>query len=118
MTYNRVIPRDLFNEANLLKNLGQLQLLIHDNRVDGIPFKVEFDGQPFNIQQNPHDGSISVANYRVFLEGEELLLYTPLNSRDRYPLLADYRGETYYLFNGKGELMANFGHPSYKRNSL
>lgn len=34
MTYQREIPRDLFNEANLLKCLGQISLIAHD-RPDG-----------------------------------------------------------------------------------
>ena len=32
MTYRRVLPRDLFNEAKLLKCLGQLALIIHDGQ--------------------------------------------------------------------------------------
>lgn len=30
--YQRVIPRDLFNEAKLLKCLGRLSLFIHDGK--------------------------------------------------------------------------------------
>ncbi len=43
--YTRVIPRDLFNEAKLLKCIGRLVLLIHDGDHNNISF--EHDGEPF-----------------------------------------------------------------------
>lgn len=33
-SYRRVLPRDLFNEAKLLKCLGQLSLMIHDGKCE------------------------------------------------------------------------------------
>ena len=102
MNYVRVIPRDLFNESKLLKCLGQLQLYIHDNNRMG--FKVEFDGEPFDICQNVHDGSIYVRNYQVYLNNDLVTLYHPLNAKGPYPMQADYHDQTYDLFNEKGEI--------------
>lgn len=89
MSYNRVIPRDFFNEAKLLKCLGRLSLLILDNR-NGLAQYLEddFDNEPFQIEQT-QDGDIYVVNYHVFLKGteNELELTTPLNSKLNYPLM-------------------------------
>lgn len=113
MQYKRVVPRDFFNEAKLLKCLGQFQLCVLDMRVpiefDLKKLKVEFDGKPFDIHQHNSDGSFYCENYRVFLDGEELTLSTPLNSKENYPLEAVYKGEIYYVFDDKGRWMPNFG---------
>lgn len=111
--YNRVVPRDFFNEAKLLKCLGQFALCVLDNTLprefNSSKLAIEYDGQPFDIQQNPHDGSIFCANYHVWLDDEPLKLWTPLNSREAWPMLATFRGSEYYLFDDNGKWMPNFG---------
>lgn len=109
MAYIRVIPRDFFNESKLLKCLGQLQLCIHDQKVQGLPLVVDFDHQAFRILQDNTNGNLYCANYRVFLGREELILSIPYNSQENYPLLAEYKGEEYYIFDEKGNFMPNFG---------
>lgn len=84
MTYVRVIPRDLFNEANLLKCLGHLYIML-----EGITSKAKFDVEDataFDIQQNENDGSIYVANLPFSADGRTAHLSRPLNSRDPWPL--------------------------------
>lgn len=78
MNYARVIPRDLFNEANLLKCYGRLAL-----EVD-----LEHDGGAFDIQQDPASGALHVANVRLVVRGREVPLFRPLNSREPWPLWA------------------------------
>lgn len=106
MTYKRVIPRDLFNEAKLLKCLGQLQLLIHDGN---LKFTSDFDNEAFEICQNPLDGSLYCSNYNVYLDNEHIPLFTNYNSRENYPLFAIYKDEAYYLFDEQGRYMPNWG---------
>lgn len=101
MSYLRVIPRDFFNEAKLLKCLGALQLHILDHVTS---VQVEYDGEAFNVVQNPNDGSISVANYYLYLKGHSIYLYCPLNSRDNWPLQMIYRDEEYTVFDSTGKL--------------
>ena len=61
--YTRVLPGDLFNEAKLLKCIGRLVLLIEDREsITGLTF--QFDDAPFNIVQDPSDGSIAIHNIR------------------------------------------------------
>lgn len=108
--HKRVIPRDFFNEAKLLKCLGRLSLLILENRVNELPLKEEFDGRAFSIIQNDADGSLSVENYKLLLDGEKIELYLTYNSKENYPLMGRYRDEEYYLLSDKsGDFMPNFG---------
>lgn len=109
MSYTRVIPRDFFNEAKLLKCLGQLELIINHTGPNKIGLVSEFDHGPFQICQNPSDGSLYVSNYQIYLDGEEIRLFTTYNSKENYPLLGEYKGEIYYMLSEDGKLMPNFG---------
>jgi hypothetical protein len=111
MTYQRVVPRDLFNEADLLKMLGKLVIHIID-RKDHLPWSYEEDNAAFNIAQDPNDGSISCTNLKFYLNGEQVFLKRPLNTRQPWQLLAVFRDEEYYVFSSKGEVMPNFGFPN------
>lgn len=84
MSYRRVLPRDLFNEANLLKCLGRLWLLV-DGHGPAAQFDVE-DVESFDIRQDPNDGSIFVANLPFSISGRRVHLSRPLNSREPWPL--------------------------------
>lgn len=101
MSYIRVLPRDAFNEAMLLKCIGKITLLIEDGFLNGWAY--EYDGEAFDIQQNQDDGSISIANISFTKNGEAVNLYTPLNSRRAWALVGDGNGyEMDYLFSDNG----------------
>lgn len=102
MTYLRVIPRDLFNEANLLKCYGQLYLnlerlgledcLVHKNA-----------GDLFHVVQFEGDGSISLANVTLVINHITYALSRPLNSREPYPLyLVPPQDDEIPVFNQDG----------------
>lgn len=61
--YQRVLPRDLFNESKLLKCIGQLVLLIHDgNCPNGLAFTHhDEDDEPFIIRLM-EDGHLTITN--------------------------------------------------------
>lgn len=84
MSYVRVIPRDLFNEASLLKCLGHLQIMLETTPGDA-KFEVE-DVPMFDIRQDESDGSIHVANLPFSVGGRTVHLSRPLNSRNSWPL--------------------------------
>lgn len=122
MSYIRVIPRDLFNEANLLKCLGQIYLNLEKLNIPGV--SLEHDGESFDIIQNPNDGSISVDNITLW-KGElghsnvniSIIYFSrPLNSRDPWPLITSIPDENdnwneINVFNPDGtfsELMIEF----------
>lgn len=84
--YIRTIPRDLFCEADLLKMLGRLYILL-ENRADA-----GFDQETvpvFDVRQDPSSGSISVANLTFSVRGRTYRLQRPLNSRQPWPLWLD-----------------------------
>lgn len=93
MTHERVIPRDLFNDAKLLKCLGQLALIIFNGKDshNHCPpaLEIEHDGQPFNIIQDPVDGGLMVGNVTVTINGRPIKMTTNYNSRQDWPLYAD-----------------------------
>lgn len=83
--YTRVIPRDLFNEASLLKCLGRLVIELERVNAPSVGFDVE-DVEFFDIVQSQDDGSISVANLSFSVQGKQYRLSRPLNSRQPCPL--------------------------------
>lgn len=84
----RVIPRDLFNDANLLKCYGRLQLFLMDHPAfAGCTFGLEEDAleSQFDIHQTT-DGETFVANLQLTVHGVPVTLYRPLNAKGNWPL--------------------------------
>ncbi len=87
MMYQRVIPRDLFNESKLLKCLGQLALLIHEGRAPAV-LTAEHEGDEFRIDQRPGCAGLYVASgLRFKVRSLVLELYTTYNCKEPFPLL-------------------------------
>jgi hypothetical protein len=101
MSYLRVIPRDLFNEANLLKCLGRLSILC--DPFEGTGFEDYVEGG-FQIEQDPNSGAISVANLEFFVRMERHSLFRPLNSRRSWPLYLQTPDEDILVFDDDGNL--------------
>lgn len=103
MSYLRVLPRDAFNEANLLKCIGKLTLLIEEKTINW-RYEFKYPDEGFIIEQDESDGSIFVSNLYFYDEsGEEMGLHRPLNSRESWPLMDKNYS---YIFNDKGEVLA------------
>jgi len=101
MTYFRVIPRDLFNEANLLKCYGQLYLNME--RYVGIAYMNDpSPGRAFEVRQDDSDGSTTIANVHLVVRGRKVPLYRPLNSREPWPLYARIGEDDINVFNDDG----------------
>lgn len=111
MSYNRVIPRDLFNEAKLLKCLGQLSLLIHDGKDIRWPLRMEhrLESGGFYIDLDGARGGITCLNLTVWNAGRSMYLYSPCNAKSPYPLqfVRDDCSEG-DVFNDDGTLSAEF----------
>lgn len=109
MSYQRVIPRDLFNEAKLLKCLGQLSLLVENGVLQSLRVELDevYDG--FDVEQDENDGSIYCPGIDVvFGDGVEIYVYSPLNSRSSYPLQFSCRGESGDVFDDDGSTSTMF----------
>ena len=108
MSYARVIPRDLFNEADLLKCYGRLVILLQNLGHHHAELS-EGSGAPFDIQQDSSSGAITVANLPFAIAGERYRLMRPLNSRQPWPLYAvDDEDEEVAVFSRIGEFSAEF----------
>jgi len=108
MTHHRVIPRDLLNDANLLKCLGRLVMLEKTNAYQ-CEYE-DYEGYGFVIVQNDADGSTYCRNVRFYANGPDITFYPfrPLNSREEWPLYVDIGEETISVFDTEGNLSAEF----------
>ncbi len=113
--YQRVIPRDLFNEAKLLKSMGQLALLIHDGmggkwglHIEHITDEREEAG--FVIEQNENTGGLYVNNLclQVGEGGDEITLESAYNSKLAYPLIVCDQDTVCNVFNDNGAFSDEF----------
>lgn len=105
--YIRVIPRDLFNEANLLKCFGTLYLRLEVLNIDGVT--LEHDGEAFDIAQNQDSGGICLRNVALIVRGERMDLERPLNSRYAWPLyMTTPDDDTISVFDDDGGLSPEF----------
>lgn len=105
--YQRVLPRDLFNEAKLLKCLGRLVLLIHDRK---IPFigEVIHDGEPFIIALND-EGSLIVTNVTIKVNKSAFTFKTTYNAKSNYPFYLETNDYSEVLvFDESGEFTEEF----------
>lgn len=110
--YHRVIPRDLFNEASLLKCYGQLWIAL-DNSRDHLATLEQADHGAFEILQGL-DGDLSIDNVEFRVGGARYNLTRPLNSRRPWPLYVcgmadDSEFEPVEVFDDNGQLSAEFG---------
>ena len=105
--FNRVIPRDLFNESKLLKSMGRLCLLIHDQNTP-VDMKYEHDGNPFKIALTDA-GNLHVSNIVIYIKDQQYDFHTTYNSKDIYPLyVMDEEYVEYEVFDDKGEFTTEF----------
>jgi hypothetical protein len=100
-TYLRVIPRDLFNEASLLKCLGRFW--IETERYQPRKVQMEFDGEAFDVCQDD-DGRLWVRNIEIFIHGKPYWHYRPLNSREPWPLYLTTDDDCIAVFTDDGQL--------------
>jgi hypothetical protein len=108
MSYQRVIPRDLFNESSLLKCYGRLYIALEGDGRAG--FAVEF-ADSFDIVQREDDGFLFVDNLPFRVGEYEYRLVRPLNSRHAWPLYAERIDDSDFdaipVFDGSGNLSSD-----------
>ena len=108
INYQRVLPRDLFNESKLLEQIGRVCLAIHDGKLNKL--KINHDGSAFDIQLSD-EGSLYISNLE-FLDSDDLpvTFSTTYNSRIKNPLLFFDRcsEEDLDVFEDSGEFTKYF----------
>ena len=108
----RVIPRDLFNEAKLLKCWGNLSLKIHDC-LTPVPMRIEWDGQPFIIEYTI-DGDSYISNMKLFVNDQLRLVSCLLNSRKNYSMIFENNCES--VFDEMGNFNKNIADDNFFDN--
>lgn len=107
-SYERVIPRDFFNEGKLLKCMGRLALGALDRTTpEGITLDVEENGEPFDIDLSD-SGELYVSNYPVTVNGYEAFFFTSYNSKRAYPFYCRIDETDYEVFNEDGTWNKDF----------
>lgn len=108
--YRRVIPRDLFNESSLLKNLGRLALLIEDGFApEGLKLVHHDPTAGFQIEMSASDGSICCPGLTLYTKHRAFAIpQRPLNSRDEWPLLIEADDDEMRVFDGNGNFSVEF----------
>jgi len=108
MSYRRVLPRDLFNEADLLKCYGALWLKLENLGPKVRAAFLEDDVPRFDIAQDMGSGAITVRSLTLMVHDREVDLYRPLNARAKWPLYASIDDEETRVFDEEGELTPEF----------
>lgn len=108
--YKRVIPRDFFNEAKLLKCMGRLAVLIHDCKLPpGI--SITLSGQsdePFDVRMTV-DGCLTIVNCAAKINGFGVRFKTTYNSMSSYPLICEFgEGVEVDVLDDGGNFMTTF----------
>lgn len=107
VNYYRVCPRDLFNEAKLLKCMGRLCLYILDG-ITPVEMTNSDNGKGFKIGLLD-EGSLTITNLTIKIKGKPYLFKTTYNSKANYPLFLqteDY--EDILVFDDEGNFDADF----------
>lgn len=119
MTYARVVPRDLFNEGDLLNCLGRLWIKLDERRDHRARLDWAYEGDDlrgFDVRQDSADGSICSTSVRLHIwhpheraeRWEPVHLFRPLNARDKWPLYARIGDDDVRVFDLDGELSPEF----------
>lgn len=109
MSYERVLPRDFYNESKLLKCMGHLHIMAQSVKCpDGITITIKENGQPFNIERDESSGDIYVSNYKTKVNGNLVRFESNLNSQRAYPLSCYYNNTLYAVFEDNGEFDSEF----------
>lgn len=100
---NKVIPRDLFNDGNLLTNYGNLYIALEKIGKENL-LRYREDHH-FSIITDKSDGSTWIANVELNTPNKKSIhLFRNLNSRDSKSLWFRSKEEDYEVFNEDGTL--------------
>jgi hypothetical protein len=110
VSYRRVIPRDLFNEANLLKCLGRISLLIEDGKApEGMRLAYTNPTRGFEIDQSPGSGDLCCLNLMLVTKAGRAHIWRGLNSRDEWPIfVVNADEEEIEVFDDNGAFAKEF----------
>ncbi len=104
--YTRVLPRDLFNESKLLKCIGKLCLLIHDELVP-VKMGLSDNGESFKVGML-QEGSLTIQNLEISIKKKVYTFKTTYNGKSNYPLFVENDYCDYRVFDENGNFDEEF----------
>lgn len=108
--YNRVLPRDLFNEAKLLKCIGHLIIMIQENR-EPASCKMSYSDllipDRFDVALLP-EGSLVIQNLGIAVNRKPYIFKTTYNSKANFPLFVQHKDADYRVFDEEGKWDSEF----------
>lgn len=109
--YNRVAPKDIFSEANFLKNIAQMIFLIEQGKIKGVTYNHCFDpaNLPFGSLEHSEEHVLTEPLFTHTESGTSLELVRPRYSKESWPIYAtNDEYEEFYVFNTDGTLNDEF----------
>ena len=105
MKYDLVMPRDLFNQGNLLTNYGRLYLELEKHRLEELLEQNVGTESEFIVGMNYQSGATWIANVILYSkDGHEIPLIRNVNSREKFSLYFIDDDEEKEVFTSSGEL--------------
>jgi len=106
----RTIPRDLFNQANLLENLGHLYIELETIAKENILVDEDPERDSFEMSVDGYSNSQSIKSIFIKVNGENQSVYRYINSRERYSLycMDMLTEEEIEVFDKDGKLSTDF----------
>ncbi len=106
----RVLPRDLFSEAKLLKCLGKVVLALVDDMLQGIAYEHVDNDRGFLIRQDMSSGDLRCENLRFFHQRRMLDFHLPYGNQEPWPLICTLplTDEEVSVFDDNGSFTPEF----------
>lgn len=101
----RTIPRDLFNQANLLENMGKLYIALEKYNLQDSIEDYDWEKDSFEMVIDEDNARAHIQGVCLLTEHGEYSLYRNINARERYSIFIegdDY--ETCDVFTEEGEI--------------
>lgn len=106
--YERVLPRDLFNESSLFFLYGHLWLRLYESKFQHDAEIAEESVSGFKIVQDESSGAISIENVNLFIKGKKYNLERGMNSREKWSFILSCKSDPDFneimVFDDEGEL--------------
>jgi hypothetical protein len=111
MNYQRIAPRDVFNEANFLKCIGQITHFIEAGTLKNVSFNHQLFNNDWVKFELDSDGELILKEHLFYRasDGEAINLSRNVNARGEWPiLLVTEEWEYIDIFDSKGEISLEF----------
>lgn len=117
---SRVYPRDIFNQANLLENLGHLYIELENLNLEKLFVDQNSEEESFEMIVSGMDNTQSIKGLYLKMDGELCSPWRSINSRERYSIYITHpeTEEEYEVFDQDGKLSSDLLNELNKDNTI